>query len=223
MPTQPTPTSLQAALVAALAEMPAINRGQSANVQMKGGGSFSYSYADLATVLGEVKPILAKHGLAVVQDVTGGQGNRIGVTTIIIHESGETMEFGPLPMPGSDNPQALGSAITYARRYAVLAALGIATEDDDGSAASNKSREDPTPYRDPNPANEEPSWPKPITDLFDRVVATKDTPKADELKAAAIENHSRLTVQALAEEPKWAELVEAILDAPSTEQENTDV
>lgn len=52
------------------------------------------------------------------------------------------MEFGPLVLPYGNSPQAAGSAITYARRYALVAALGLATEDDDGAAATQAARAD---------------------------------------------------------------------------------
>jgi hypothetical protein len=130
----PWPTSLAAAYVKAQAEMPSIDKGKTARVDTKSGGSYSYSYADLADALDAIRPILAKHGLAVVQDPVSRQRS-IDVFTTLLHESGECMSFGPLTFPTGDTPQAVGSAITYARRYALLAALGLATEDDDGQTA----------------------------------------------------------------------------------------
>jgi len=59
------------------------------------------------------------------------------VTTVFLHESGETWESGPLHVPAAkQDPQGYGSALTYARRYSLMAACGIAPEDDDGNAAS---------------------------------------------------------------------------------------
>ena len=61
----------------------------------------------------------------------------IAVETIFIHESGETISGGVLTVPADkQNPQGYGSALTYARRYSLMAACGIAPEDDDGQAAS---------------------------------------------------------------------------------------
>ncbi len=61
----------------------------------------------------------------------------IAVETIFIHESGESISGGVLTVPADkQNPQGYGSALTYARRYSLMAACGIAPEDDDGHAAS---------------------------------------------------------------------------------------
>jgi hypothetical protein len=65
------------------------------------------------------------------------------VETMFIHESGETLSAGKLHVPASKNdPQGYGSALTYARRYSLMAACGIAPEDDDGNAASRKPPQD---------------------------------------------------------------------------------
>lgn len=136
-PTSAPIDQLAAALVVALGELTDVPKGRTARVQMKSGGEYRYTYADLGDALEMVRPVLARHGLGVVQPVaTGPKG--VEVTTVIVHSSGQTMTFGPLSMSAGDtSPQATGSAITYARRYSLLAALGLATEeDDDGQAAS---------------------------------------------------------------------------------------
>jgi hypothetical protein len=62
------------------------------------------------------------------------------VETVFVHESGEVMECGLLHVPaGKQDPQGYGSALTYARRYSLLAATGLAPEDDDGNSASRKT------------------------------------------------------------------------------------
>lgn len=193
---------LATALVAAIADMPDISKGKKAKVEMKGGGSYSYNYADLGDVLTAVRAVLSKHGLAVVQDVTGLQGGMIGVSTILTHKNGGRMIFGPLPMPTGSTPQALGSAITYARRYALLAALGIATEDDDGQTA-RKEQHQPAP---------EPTYSAEVLALFERVKAAKGTPLADELKELAQSNNMKLTLDGLQRDATWAEIVTATLD-----------
>lgn len=128
-------SELSAALVAAVAELQSIPKSRTATVPTKSGGSYSYDYADLGDSLDVVRPVLAKYRLAVLQPVETVDG-RTGVSTMILHASGEQMVFGPLFMPAGDgSPQAIGSSITYARRYSLLSALGLATEDDDASAA----------------------------------------------------------------------------------------
>lgn len=88
-------------------------------------------YAPLDTVLNTVRPILSKYGLSVVQ-APSTEGNNITIATTLIHESGEYMEFPPLSLKMDKvTAQGAGSAITYARRYAISAILGISSEDDD--------------------------------------------------------------------------------------------
>jgi len=97
---------------------------------------FKSSYADLVSIWASIRELLLDHNLCVVQDaLTLPEG--ISVCTRIIHESGEYFEFGPLVMPVSkDDAQAVGSAISYGKRYALGAALGIVAEkDDDGNRA----------------------------------------------------------------------------------------
>jgi hypothetical protein len=78
-----------------------------------------------------------------VQDVEVAEG-RVGITTTLIHSSGESLKFGPLAASAPVDMQKLGSAITYARRYALVAALGIAAdEDDDGAAAKDAPKSKP--------------------------------------------------------------------------------
>ena len=102
-----------------------------ANSKVVGAGSFSYKYAPLDEVLNLVRPILSKHGLSIVQAPIMADG-MVGVTTTLLHESGEWIEFEPILLKMDKNTaQGAGSAITYARRYSISAVLGISSEDDD--------------------------------------------------------------------------------------------
>lgn len=99
---------------------------------------FKSKYADLAACVEAVIDALNTNGIAMIQrthdDETG-----VTVETVFIHESGETIESGRLHVPAAKNdPQGYGSALTYARRYSLMAACGIAPEDDDGEAATRK-------------------------------------------------------------------------------------
>ena len=112
---------------------------------------FKSRYASLAAIHRVVTPILAKHGLAVMQFPTSEEG-RAGVETHVIHSSGETLvgRF-TLPLAKSD-PQGACAAITYARRYGLSGALGIVTEeDDDGEAAHGLAEAVQRPNRQPEP------------------------------------------------------------------------
>lgn len=97
------------------------------------------NYADLASVWAAWQEAGPKHGLAIVQMAEAGEGF-VAVRTMLGHSSGEWVQ-GSLRVPfqeqkGINIAQALGSALTYARRYALAAAVGIAPEDDDGHGAA---------------------------------------------------------------------------------------
>src|SRR5690554_3738699 len=92
---------------------------------------YDSKYAPLQDVLNEVRPLLSKHGLSVIQSPSG-DGQSVSITTLLLHESGEWIEFDPLVLKAQKiTPQGAGSAITYGRRYALSAILGISSEDDD--------------------------------------------------------------------------------------------
>jgi len=98
---------------------------------------FKSKYADLGAVWEACRAALTANGIAVVQTPSGGDGAHIGVTTMLIHTSGEWLrDTGVYPLAKAD-PQGVGSAITYGRRYGLAAMLGVVSEDDDdGNAAS---------------------------------------------------------------------------------------
>jgi len=108
-------------------------------------------YSDLNELVDIAHETLPKFGLAVSQFPTECVDGRVGVTTILMHESGEWMQgTGTVPIEKS-NAQGVGSAITYLRRYALKGVLGIADEDDDGNKASEKKAETPpTPPAKPS-------------------------------------------------------------------------
>lgn len=96
---------------------------------------FKSKYADLSEVVEGVVPALNEAGVAVLQ-VPTASGAQVSVTTVFLHEGGSSVS-GTLTMTATKNdPQGVGSAITYARRYALLAMSGAAPVDDDGNAAS---------------------------------------------------------------------------------------
>ncbi len=100
-------------------------------------GNRDYMYADLAQVLKAAEPHLAASGLTLVQSVSTVDGGGVDVHTVLAHKSGGYID-SHLVMPwGDGKPKAIGSAMTYGRRYAAMAILGQAPEDDDGSAAQD--------------------------------------------------------------------------------------
>ena len=97
---------------------------------------FKNRYADLAALWDALRKPLSENGLAVIQ-TTADDSEGVTLFTMLAHSSGQWIK-GTLRMkPVKSDPQGVGSCITYARRYALSAILGLATEDDDGNAASS--------------------------------------------------------------------------------------
>lgn len=96
---------------------------------------FKSKYADLSTCIEAVIDALNANGIALIQRCCECSDG-VTVETVFVHESGERIECGRLHVPAvKSDPQGYGSALTYARRYSLMAACGIAQEDDDGNAA----------------------------------------------------------------------------------------
>lgn len=118
----------------------ALNKAQAEMSGAKKGANnpfFKSKYADMNSVVDAVRIPFCNNGLSYSQFPIM-QDNKVGVETILMHESGEWMsDILVLPMVKQD-PQAAGSAITYAKRYALQSIAGIPSEDDDGNAASNQ-------------------------------------------------------------------------------------
>ena len=120
---------------------------------------FRSTYADLATCVEAVIDALNANGIALIQR---NHENEKGVTveTVFVHESGEVFECGKLHFPAiKQDPQGYASALTYARRYSLMAACGIAPEDDDGNAATHSFNKQPAqPLLEPMPEHEVATW-----------------------------------------------------------------
>jgi hypothetical protein len=141
--------------------------------------AFKSKYADLASIL-EASRVYAGHGIAVLQDVTSSEAG-VAVVTRLAHKSGQWIEFGPLTVPmQKKDAHGLGSATTYAKRYALQAALQIAAdEDDDGNAATTPQPSRPTAVAKPvfkgEPDETAPAAPKGYSDWLDDLHAVADT------------------------------------------------
>ena len=118
---------------------------------------FKSRYADLASVVEATRPHLAAHGIAIVQMAeTLKDTGEVVVTTALLHKSGQIIA-GRLSATCKDlSPQPVGSAITYLRRYGLMAIAGIAPDDDDGEAAMGRNYHQPErrpeSVREPSPA-----------------------------------------------------------------------
>ena len=138
------PAKLAAALVAALAEMPTLEKG--------GKGNYGH-YVKYDDLVEQTRPILHKHGLAITQWPSFDAEGRPTLVTYLVHESGEAMTDTMLLLLGKTDPAGQGSGITYARRYAWQAVCGIAGEAEDlrsyeaRSAAVRRARSLPPAYR----------------------------------------------------------------------------
>jgi hypothetical protein len=112
---------------------------------------FKKNYADINSIIDQVEPILEKHGLLLLQPITDEK-----VISIIYHvESGESLS-SEMKLTGSNNPQAVGSEITYFRRYTLQSCLALMAFDDDANMASGRT----TPPAQPLPAPQQ----KPASD-----------------------------------------------------------
>lgn len=136
MPTTDSTGKLAAALAVAQREFGTVTRDKTVTVTTKTGGQYKFSYAPLESVIAATRPALSAHGLVLVQMLHDG-----ALETTLLHESGESIT-GSMGLPDTQDIQALGSAVTYLRRYAMQALLGIAAEeDDDGNQAAGNQAE----------------------------------------------------------------------------------
>ena len=121
----------------------------SSNQAFKQNGRVS-RYADLTSCLEAVMDALNNNGIALMQR-TYECKDGVMLETVFLHESGEVLEGGLLHVPATKHDaHGYGSALTYARRYSLMATCGISAEDDDGNAASGKPEPKPTTKVDPS-------------------------------------------------------------------------
>lgn len=143
-----TITAIAPALVAAVGELAPVGKDST-------NPAFRNKYASLDALMEQVRPCLARHGLAVLQSMThpetdAGRVVGIAVETRVLHTSGEWIAgLVTLPVEKS-TAQGTGSAISYGRRYGLSALLGLTAEDDDGAAASSWTK--PATQRAPKAA-----------------------------------------------------------------------
>ena len=111
--------------------------------------AFRSKYADLGACIDAVEEALLNNGIAFIQETFEDAGG-VTIETVFIHESGESLRCGKLRVPAvKQDAQGYGSALTYARRYSLMTACGIAPEDDDGNAASKQQTPQSKPVEQP--------------------------------------------------------------------------
>lgn len=150
---------------------------------------FKSKYADLASVWDACRAPLSKHGIAVVQSPST-DGLRVSVDTLLMHTSGQWIRGTVSVTAKEDTPQAVGSAITYLRRYALQSFAGVAPEDDDAEAAQGRGngRSASQPAQTPAPKGYE-DWLLDLESVVDH--GTKALEAA--WKASKVEFRSYLT------------------------------
>ena len=185
--------NLAAALAAFQAEMPTVTKNHKASVPTKAGGSYSYTYADLADVSAAVTPLLAKHGLSFSCCPRPAAERGYELVGRLLHSSGESIE-GSLPLNGS-TPQELGSSLTYMRRYLLGAITGVVTDDDDdGRQATVAAKRQPRGRQEP--PQEEPTARDFVLTYhkgdFDAALAGASAHGIDLKQPGAVEEYARI-------------------------------
>ncbi len=139
--------TLAAALAALQSHLPEIRKNKTAEVKNNRGELlYSYAYADLAGVSAEVLPLMGSLGLSFMARPTLTSDGKFVLAYSLIHSSGER-EDGEYPLPSGGNPQSIGMAITYGRRYILSAITGAVAEEDDDAAALAMQAKDSGPVR----------------------------------------------------------------------------
>lgn len=204
----PETGQIAAALVTALGNLRNPPRNRSVEVSTRGGGRYSFRYATLDKILDLARPVLAAEGLALFQPISTNEKGAMVLVTRLLHRSGEWMETSiPLPTPGGD-PQAFGSAVTYLRRYAVTALLGIASdEDDDANRAAGNHMKDVTP-RHERLRDEAGRTIDPVQALAIRAKGTRDVDDGTDLLRAWA--NAAAATEAIRGKPEWEQLVRQV-------------
>lgn len=124
--------------IAALASALAKAQGELAGAKKDAKNpAFNSTYADLPSVIDALKAALPKHGLSYAQFPVTSEKDECGIETLLMHESGEWLQSEPFFIPvAKANAHGFGSALTYARRYALASVCGLKADDDDGNAAA---------------------------------------------------------------------------------------
>ena len=137
---------------------------------------YRQKYADLASVWEACRKQLSINGLSIVQ-TTDNENGRVVIITTLLHSSGEWIRGKLAVKPMKDDPQAMGSAITYGRRYSLAAIAGISPEDDDAEGAMERGKPKPTnkpPLQEPQPRKtEQPQGDQLATEKQKRLVWAK--------------------------------------------------
>ena len=127
---------------------------------------FKSKYADLATIWDVIREPLTRNGLSVLQLPCDAPDGKVGLATTIFHASGQYVtERFYVGLKDANNPQQVGSALTYMKRYTLLGVAGIASEDDDGESAVGR----------PAPAAKQIDYTQTIKDTLEKLATSSDS------------------------------------------------
>lgn len=103
---------------------------------------FKSTYTSLDKVIEAIDETAPNHGISFTQWAVSNEQGNVGVETLLLHSSGQFIQYDPLYMkPEKNTPQSIGSCITYSRRYSISAIFGITSdEDDDGNQATGNNQ-----------------------------------------------------------------------------------
>ena len=164
----------------------------------KSSNGYGYKYAPLDEILNIVRPIIAKHGLTIIQSQSfEKEGGFVTVKTLLLHSSGEFIETtAECPfenLKGMNSYQSLGSAITYLRRYAISSMFGIASEEDTDANPQQPQKKQTLTQKAPQPQQTQNSQkPQSLKDLGIEIVVKNGVEIAVEKTKGALYNNRAL-------------------------------
>ncbi|WP_447593599.1 ERF family protein [Aquipseudomonas campi] len=182
-------SGLYAALAAAQADYAPLAKNRKVTIKTRTGGSYEFRYADLEAVFSSTRPALAKQGISFVQTIQPANG-RSSLVSMLAHKSGGTLtsiiEFN---MPSGGDIKDFGAHLTYLRRYAATALLGVAADDDldengeplgegdSATLAENNAPGAPAPEASGKPAYDDKSLKEMLPKWRELVESGKKTPE----------------------------------------------
>jgi hypothetical protein len=140
------PASLAAALAVLQTRLPEVRKGETAVVETQK-GRYTYNYAGLPAVSRAILPLLGELGLSFVCRPTLNDSGVFVLAYGLMHDPSGECVGGQYPLPAGGTPQAIGSAISYGRRYCLAAITGMVAEDDDDAATASAQHEKPAAAR----------------------------------------------------------------------------
>lgn len=160
MKTSDTIDQLATALALAQAEFTNPEKNRTVKVQTKTGGSYTFDYATLDSILDLVRGPLTRNGISLIQPADTLPDGTTTLATRLQHASGQYLETCLVVHPAGNDLQSLGSALTYLRRYSLITLLGLAAEEDDDGAHGSGHQSERTERQTNRPNGTQPRKPQ---------------------------------------------------------------